>query len=77
MKAMRSGLLTVSAVIILTLIHGQCARADDSDRSNFRRDCEAGGGLYFEAADGSFRCDLRGGGTVACTAAAKCTHAVI
>ena len=44
------------------------------DKAAFKTGCEQGGGSYVENPDGSFQCNLRGGGTIKCpNTTSQCT----
>jgi hypothetical protein len=48
------------------------------DKGAFKTGCEAGGGSYIDNPDGSFQCNLRGGGVIKCTSTTTpCTYTAL
>lgn len=68
-----AGALLVALLLAGAL--GQQAGATAMDKGSFASGCRSAGGSYVENADGSFQCNLKGGGTIKCPdTTSQCTY---
>lgn len=52
--------------------------APPMDKGAFKSGCEAGGGSFVDNVDGSFQCNLKGGGTIKCAnTTSPCTYTAL